>query len=196
MPLHVISWGKCKSTQLLRAPLRKAEGFCPSPLREGNREASAMHQKERFGPRAFEGLWDVLEQEENLLYPMLFIHLWITHGFSYQPQWPHPAALCKVPSDGFSWLVPKVQWSGWPRGGVRRPANATGTAGSRCCPWKHLLSTWKHEVIPKNLQWKWFYVNWYRGLFNLSNNFMRTDILVSVSTTPITTSLFIVANNS
>lgn len=67
---------------------------------------------------------------------------------------------------------------------------------ARCCPWKHLLSTWKHEVIPKNLQWKWFYVNWYRRLFNLSNNFMRTDILVSVITTLITTRLFMVANNS
>lgn len=33
MPLHVIIWGKCKSTQLLRALQRKADGYCPFPER-------------------------------------------------------------------------------------------------------------------------------------------------------------------
>jgi len=78
-------------------------------LREGSREASGMYQKERFGPRAFGGLWDSLEQEESSLYPVLFIRLCFTYDFPYQPQYPHLAALRQLASDGFSRPVTDVQ---------------------------------------------------------------------------------------
>lgn len=95
-------------TQLFRAHQRKADRYCPFPKRRQQGGFWNVPKREVWS----QGIWrtvvllgtGIKPALSHTIYSPLFYIL-----FFLQPQYPHLAALRKVASDGFFWLVTRVQ---------------------------------------------------------------------------------------
>lgn len=168
MPLHITIWGKCMPTQLLRAHQRKADRYCPFPKRRQQGGFWNVPKREVWS----QGIWrtvvllgtGIKPALSHTIYAPLFYILFFLLTTVSSP--------CCPMQGGQQWILlagdkSAVKWlaTWWSKETFKYHGNILALVTmvmvpSLEIPGQHLET----EFDPMNSQWKWFYVNRYRGI--------------------------------